>query len=80
VAITENVLTLAKVEEAIGYIEEAHKIHAEWISYLTDYPEAAATPCTQVDVAGDSVHHQQWNQKYDMVLAVLRAVKAGLHD
>lgn len=62
------------VERAIAYIEECRMTHVRWADYLRSDADLAADPEPQGPVGGAEVH-DEWVEKYDHVLSVLRQTK-----
>ena len=56
--------------EAIRIIEDSRRTHVEWIEYLAKFGDDLRP---HEEIAGDTAHHREAVEKYDRVLAVLRA-------
>lgn len=67
----EDTMNDSRREEAISYIREDLDIHAQWVRYLTENPDAATETVCQGDAVGDVAHHQEWMRRLDLVLQVL---------
>jgi hypothetical protein len=59
-------------DRAVAIIEKAREIHVMWIAWLEGDSEKGQQEAPVVETAGDAVHHQQWVDNYDVVLAALR--------
>jgi hypothetical protein len=59
---------MTETERAISSIEKCRDIHEKWITYI------ANTPGCDTKNAGGTEWHQEWVERYDQVLTVLRGL------
>ena len=62
---------MTKKEQAQAIIGEARSIHLHWIKFLKKEPQGGDI-CPPIETAGGGDHHQDWVDKYDLVLEALK--------
>lgn len=63
--------TPAERAEALAWIEECHDIHQQWIEHHDEHAADGET-CEHAETAGDREWHVRCNERYDLVLRLLR--------
>jgi GrpB-like predicted nucleotidyltransferase (UPF0157 family) len=69
-------LTVTDIQKAIEYIEDCQQIHRLWADWLRANPAESQKPVPRIEVAGNADFHEEWVQKYEHVLRVLRSVES----
>lgn len=61
------------IDRAIEYINECRQVHIDWINWQHSGSNWKAEVSSDPTFVGEPEHHEEWVEKYDHVLNVLKA-------
>ncbi len=71
-------MLMSKRQQAIAYAEEHRAVHEQWVKHWQAHPPTTQEEHTQYKAAGGISHHRGAIQRYDLIIDVLKELRAHL--